>query len=465
MWNWFKCLGLASSVVLAGCGTERGGGTPPSPSMPAGSTHIAVTSASPLSAATVRTVASDEPTGVLTLRQALALALVRSPELASSAWEIRAAEARTLQAGLIPAPEVGMELNEFGGRGARRGFEGMETTLQLSQLVELGGKRGRRMRVAELERDLAAWDYESARLEVLLETTRAFVAVLAAQRQVALAEDGVALARQVVSAVSGRVRAGVASPLEETRAEVALSTRRLALERAQRNLRTAREALAASWGSTAPSFVRAEGDLEAVREVPALPRLVAGSGANPDLARWAAELQQREAALALERAKTVPDPTITAGVTRFEETDDSALLLGLSIPLPIFGLNPGGVREASANLTKAVQQRRAAEVRVATALAQAHQTLASSHAEITALKRSILPAAERAFEVARQGYEGGKFGFLEVLDAQRTLLEARGSYIEALSAYHTALAEVERLTGKPVDGVAAPNGRTGGEPK
>jgi outer membrane protein, heavy metal efflux system len=67
----------------------------------------------------------------------------------------------------------------------------------------------------------------------------------------------------------------------------------------------------------------------------------------------------------------------------------------------------------------------------------------------------VLPGAQRAFDAASEGYRQGKFGFLEVLDAQRTLFEARGRYLEALAAYHKAVAEVERLIGEPLGAVAA----------
>ena len=107
----------------------------------------------------------------LTLPQALALALLQNPELAAFSWEVRAVEAHTLQAGLRPNPELGLEVENLTGYGAFQGGRSVQTTLRLSQRVELGGKRSRRLRVAALERDLAAWDYETKRLDVLTADT------------------------------------------------------------------------------------------------------------------------------------------------------------------------------------------------------------------------------------------------------------------------------------------------------
>src|SRR5262245_63115546 len=127
--------------------------------------------------------AVSNPTGVLTLPQAQALALLQHPRLAAFGWEVRAGEARTLQASLPPNPALGIEVENFAGSGALKGFQGAEITIHLSQLIELAGKRQKRTRVAALERDLVAWDYEAARIEVLTQVTKALVEVLSAQQR------------------------------------------------------------------------------------------------------------------------------------------------------------------------------------------------------------------------------------------------------------------------------------------
>ena len=111
---------------------------------------------------------------------------MQHPRLAAFGWEVRAGEARTLQASLPPNPEVGIEVENFAGSGALRGFRGTEITIHLSQLIELAGKRQKRTRVAALERDLVAWDYEATRIDVLTQVTQAFVEVLSAQERLRL---------------------------------------------------------------------------------------------------------------------------------------------------------------------------------------------------------------------------------------------------------------------------------------
>jgi outer membrane protein, heavy metal efflux system len=398
----------------------------------------------------------QEPAGVLVLRQALALALLRNPELASTAWEVRAGEARTLQAGLLPNPEVGVEVENFAGSGEFKGFDAAETTIALGQLIELGGKRLKRVRVAALERDLGAWDYEAMRLDVFTATTKAFVEVLSAQAQLALNEELVRLAEQVLSSVAARVQAGQVSPVEETRARVALSTSRIALERAGRALVAARESLVATWGSTAPAFERVGGALEPIRPLPAAEHLVRRIDQNPDIARWVAEMAQRQATVALEEARRIPNVTGAGGLRYHSRTSDTALIMQLTLPIPVFDRHQGALLAARYQLARAGEERRSAEVRVLTELAATYTELSSAYAEATTLQNDVLPGAQSAFEAFSEGYRQGKFGFLDVLDAQRTLFEARGQYLEALTAYHRAVADMERLIGEPLEAVIAP---------
>ena len=397
------------------------------------------------------------PAGVLRLPQAQALALMQNPDLAAFAWEVRAGEARTLQAGLPPNPEVGVEVENVAGSGDFQGVDGAEVTVGLSQVIELAGKRRKRTHVAALERDLAAWDYETARLDVLTQVAQAFADVLRVQERLAVDADLVRLAEQIYRIVAERVKAGKVSPLEATRARVALATSRIARQRVQRELTAAKDRLAATWGGTRATFERVTGDLETLNPIPSAAVVAQRIVQNPDIARWATAMARRHAAVTLAEANRTPDPTLGVGVRYFnnvDEADAHALLLAVSVPLPVFDRNQGNILEARYQLARTEVERRAAAVRVQTALAETHAALSAAFSEASTLRDEVLPGAQQAFDAAREGYRQGKFQFLEVLDAQRTLFEARGQYVEALSTYHKAVAALERLIGEPLSALA-----------
>ncbi len=400
------------------------------------------------------------PVDSVSLRDAVALALLHSPELAAFAWETRAREARILQAGLPQNPVVGVVAEDLGASRLANGGPGNEqaiqpqTTVQLSQVIELGGKRTARRNLAARARDLAAWDYEAARIDVLTQVTHAFIDVLVAQEMVTLTAQTTRLVEQVQQSVGARVVAGVVSPIEETRADVALATVRVESNRAIRLLESGRRRLASQWGLSDAGFPAAIGNLDVAPALPSLAELKTRLADNPDLARWAVEILEREAALAAERSKRMPDVTITGGYRRFTDLGSNAFVVGGSLPLPVFDRNGGGIKEAKSRLAKAYEERRAAEARVSARLAEAYRALASAHDEVTALRTTVLPGSRQTFEAVTEGYRLGKFGYLDVLDAQRTMIAAGGQYLRALSEYQKAVADVERLIGAPLNGIA-----------
>ena len=392
-----------------------------------------------------------EPNGVITLRQVLAVALMRNPQLRAFSWEVRAAQARQLQAGLAPNPDLEVEVEEVGGTGARSGFDSAETTIFLSQLIELGDKRTKRTKLAAMEKRLAGWDYETKRLDVFTEVNKAFVDVLAEQERVELAQDSVELSKEVLDTVRKRVEAGKDSPVEQTKGQVALANAEIGFEKAKSALESARKRLSATWADKSPVFEKAAGQLHSIVPVPALDDLTVLVDQNPEMARWAVEMDQRKAALELAKANAIQDVRFGGGMQHFNDTDDKAFVVGVAVPIPVFDRNQGNVLEAKYKLEQGGARRHAVETTIHTALVEACAKLSSSFHEATALRDRVVEGAQSAFDAANEGYRAGKLGFLDVLDAQRTLFEAKAKYIDALAAYHAARADVERLIGQRID--------------
>lgn len=457
-----KCLALLTCCLLVaeavGCAsTPPAAGVKPEAGGPVG--KVAPSSPVPeILEAKSGTDTEDNPSGAITLEQAVSLALMGNPELAGFSLETRAAEAKVLQAGLRPNPEIGVDVEQFGGAGDFTGVKTAQTTVLLSQLVEMGGKRAKRTRIAALEKDLAVWDYETKRLDVLTNVSKSFVEVLSNQELVDRNEELVRLSEQVLNTVSERVKAGKVSPLEETRAGVTLANARIGLRQAKSDLTAARKKLSATWGAASPSFTKADGNLSVLLPVPSAEELNRLVSQNPDVARWMKEMERCDALLQSEKAKSIPDITLRAGMQRFNETDDSALAVGISVPLPIFDRNQGGIRAARYRIAGAREESRAAEVKADASLGESYQALNFAYAEAKSIREEVLPAAQTAFDAAEEGYREGKFDFLELLDSQRTLFETKVKYIRSLSAYHRARADVERLIGQPL----GPSVRTSG---
>lgn len=387
----------------------------------------------------------DEPEDTLTLQQALALALLHNPELEAFSVEIRAKDAQLLQAGLYPNPELETEAEEFGGGKGMNEFDGVETTIWLSQLIPLGGKISKRKRVAALEKDLSVWDYESKKLDVLTLTAKAFIEVLASQERLHLAKELNTLAQDVLETVSARVKAGKDFPVEKTKAEVALSTSIIKLERAQRVLEATRKNLTLIWGNNNPKFKKAEGDLYTTKDIPSLGNLQEKISQNPDIARWKQEIEMRKAVIKREDSKAIPDVTFSFGKRFLAEDNTDAFVMGFSLPLPVFDRNQGSRLEAKHRLSKAKKDEEAVKLQILSFLSQSYEALHAAFIEVNILKEAVIPDAKKVFDSASEWYRKGKFSYLQVLDAQRTLFEIREQYIDALTGYHQGVNNVERL--------------------
>ena len=392
----------------------------------------------------------QEPEGQLALATALSAALRNSPRLEAFDWRVRAQEARALQAGLIPNPQLSVEGENFAGGGDFNGYDAAETTVFLGQLVELGGKRAKRHRVAVLNRELAGWDYEAARLDVMTETAQRYVSALAARERLALTTEILRVAKESLKATRARIEAGAASSIEAARSEVAVATIAAQKGRREVEFEAAKNVLASSWAGEA-RFDSLAGDLTALRSLPELERISAALAANPDLARWASEVSQREAAVDLARAQAIPSVTAGLGLRHFNDTNDSALVFGVEIPIPVFDRNQGGRAAAAAEARRARAMARESRLVLIRALVAAHAQALGAHNNARALKEAVLPQARSAYEQTRDAYRKGLFRLVDVLDAQRTLFDARTEYVNALEQFHTAAAELERLAGSSLE--------------
>lgn len=391
---------------------------------------------------------AEEPIA-MTLRDAIRLALKYNPELTALGKEVSALEGITLQAGLLPNPDIILDMEDISARAHGPGSEFV--SIRIGQLIETGGKRSARKNVAALGQESMVQTYEAKRLELIARTANLFTDVLAGQEQLRLAQSRRSLAQQMLGLAKKRVHVGKAPPIEETKSNLTLATTEIESKQAQRALMIARKQLALLWLNSEPKFEQALGNLESFVEIPEFSSLEERLSRNPLAISGKIMLEQRKASLELEEAKRIPDVTFNAGVRRFTKIADTSALVHLTIPFPIFNQNQGNIKAAHERVGSAIDESLAINFRLQNALVQAYEDLIAVQNEITMLRDEILPGAESAFNAARRGYELGKFGFLEMLDAQRTLSQNQTLHLRALTNYQYLVNEIERLIAAPID--------------
>ncbi|MGI4952814.1 MAG: TolC family protein [Janthinobacterium lividum] len=400
--------------------------------------------------------------------QAVAEALNRSPALRGAGAARAAVRGDALAAPLRPNPDASIVVENFGGMGGRGNYrEGraIETTLGLSQRIELGGKRGARIGLAGRATELAGLDYEAARLDLARDVVTALADAEVAFRTIAVERDRARLAAETLRIARGRVDAGKEPLLQARRAEVTLATATVAVERATRDADIALRNLAVLVGVPQLELAPRRSWFDDIGPAPSLP-LPADPldrvAPNPDILRLEAAITQQRANIALQRANAIPDVTLQGYVRRFEEGRETAFVAGASIPLPFNDRNQAGIARAQAELLRAEAEADRGRLAIATALGTAERRAGMAWRTVQTLRRSALPAAEQAARLALGGFTEGKFTFLEVLDAQRALADTRVQHVDALREFHARRAEAERLRGREA-GLQVPGREAGSQ--
>jgi cobalt-zinc-cadmium efflux system outer membrane protein len=389
--------------------------------------------------------ASDAPS--LTLPQAAALTLERNPRLRSAPFGREAAAAELDQATLRPPWSVDLQVEDIAGTGEFSGFNAAETTLRLSRIFRPSDVRSGQISIASAQGDQLENELEVERLDLMTLLARRFEAVVHRQDLLKLAEEAVAVWQGARELVLSRERAGAAPAVERLRTEIQLANARLQVEDAEHELRAARLSLAATWGDRTPTFGSADADLCRLPELAPFETVATNLERNPELLRFASEQRLEEARAQLADARRRPDWTLSAGVRRFEQFDDQALVFSVSVPLGSSARAAPAFRRANALRQQSEFEEQAVRLRIHATLFELYQEMLHARTALRTFDREILPRANEILTDIEEGYRVGRFSHLELLNAQADLLAARAARLTACSDHQLFLIDIERLTG------------------
>jgi outer membrane protein, heavy metal efflux system len=387
----------------------------------------------------------------LTLRDAIARAAERNPDLAHFAFELAAQDARTEQAGQLPPLNIHATLDNFAGSGASSRLSGAELTLSLSRVVELGGQAQRRAAVATRQREQVDVSRQAAQLDTLAEVARRFIHVASDQEQLQLTQLATTLAEDTLAEVTRRVEAARSPAVELSRARIVLSRARLEQEHAEHELLTSRRRLAALWGDRDAGFARVEADLFGMPDIVDFDALAQRMSSGPLFLQFASEARQRDAELQLAMARARAPVTWSVGVRRLQRDGDMALVAGFSMPLQSAQRAAPAIAEARAQKSAVLAREHAERVRAEASLYELVQELRHSITETTLLRDEIMPQIDEAVEATRYAWERGRYSYLEWTEAQSERVALQRALIEAAANAQIFQVEIERLTGAALD--------------
>jgi cobalt-zinc-cadmium efflux system outer membrane protein len=384
----------------------------------------------------------------LTLAEAVEHTLKSNPELRVYAPRRRAAEQHESTVALRPPFQLETEVQDAFGTGRASGFDSAETTVAFSQVVELGDKRGLRVDAATAGTALVDAERAVAELDVLAEVTRRFIHVASDQEHLVVTQRATALAEENVAAATTRVAAARAPEVELRRARVTRARAGVEQEHAEHELLSSRRLLAAMWGDTDASFENVSADLYALPQSEGYEALVARLVDSPDFARFTSEERLRDAQLRVAEAHARTNLTVRAGLRELHDTNDEALVFGVTLPLFSRSRTRSEVAEAQALREQTAAEREAHRVQAEAQLFELFQELRHAITESEVLRSSVLPEMEAALEATRTAFERGRYSYLEWVDAQRELVEVQRQLIDAAANAQLYRTEIERLTGE-----------------
>ena len=394
-------------------------------------------------------------TNVLTLSEAIRVALESSPELQASGARVDAAAGRAYQAGKWTNPQLQMNADEWPVTGGGRGFADSIQTIGITQTLPYPGKKPLDKQIGGAGVKLSEAELALRRTEVARDVKAGFYRVLASERLVEVSTQLVAVAQSSAEAARKRVEAGASAYQEQLRAEVQLVQARTELKEFQRELATARQAFITVLGRPDLAEALLSGALtEVARPVLAEKKGEEFLAEHPSMSAARASVDRAE--FEYRRARLEPYPDVTASLSggKLGETDQGIIQLGLSLPLPILDSSKGKKDEAWANVQVAQAELHVVQQQLRREWANAQRRYRTAAEQVASYREEALPKADEALRLVRTGFEEGKFTFIDLVDTQRTTAEVRLTYQQRLLELNIAEAEVEALMQPEVTGLS-----------
>lgn len=381
----------------------------------------------------------------LDLRHFLELVEAHNPELTAvqQQREIATAEAQISRA--YPNPEIDVGAGPW--RSRIGGNSGTTTGIGISQAIELPSVRATRIGAAMAGIASAEAYIETARLTIGYHARLAYGELLRRQADERISQENAQLLDQIRDRVLKRVSVGEAPRFELVRADAEALVAQNTLATARLRVEEARAMLRYLTANALPPHFVLRGSLPEHVHVPTLSALHSEVIAvHPALRNLGAERDRARQRLEYERALRAPQPAV-----RLAESGDPEMrstTLGVTFSVPLWNRREGQIAQARANIDLANAQLEQQRLQLLREVDSAHARVLISQRQIETFEAGLLRSAETALQVVEAAYRFGERGFIEVLDAQRTLRLVRSDYNQARFDRFTAWLDIDRLRAK-----------------
>ncbi|MCF6312268.1 MAG: TolC family protein [Verrucomicrobiales bacterium] len=398
----------------------------------------------------VTSIQAAEKTSI-NINQALARALVSNPSLNVFDEDMRKAEAQVLSASLLINPQLQTELEDFAGTGVYSGTGNAIYNVGISQMFRLGGKRRANIDFKTSQKENLRLYYETQKRNISEQVGLRFVGVLQAQEMQQNRQQILKITEESELMVKTQVDGGRGSSISLNQAELAVMNARMAYQTAAQRTKISRIQLAGLWNQNEPDFTRVLGSLSTPpAKIPEIEIFLARVPNHPAVQQAEAVVQVAQKSWRYQRTQRIPNLSLALGYRRDASVDENAIVLGATLPLPLFNRNQGGIANAAASMDRAEQQQKNTLATLQVKLSQTYSELALSHMMSRLIETELMPKARESFKATEESHRLGRTTYLQLLEAQRNLTTMLQRRTEAFAQFHQARISLEALTGKPL---------------
>jgi outer membrane protein, heavy metal efflux system len=395
-------------------------------------------------ASTVLAAAADEgqsPAAALTYSAAVTRALTANPRIIAARLRRPIDIASRDVAAERLNPEVRFEASKETPK------EGYTFAVPL----ELGGKRARRIAVADAAIKTGEAELNVAIADVHADVRRAFIARVIAENRLALLNDMQMLAERARDAAQARFDAGGVPRLEVVQAQLALSDAENQATAARGTVDATRARLNAvlAFPLDAPTPVETSLDIEPALSVETVVARARQSSA--ELLAIDRRIDEQRARVALAHALRTPDVTPEATLTRVAQPEfDIGWRAAVAISIPVLTTHQAAVRLEDATLAQLTKERDATAARISGEVTAAAAVAESQRQQFVRYRDDIVPQALELERMAEDAYRLGQTGIAAYLQAVQSSRDVRLRSIQAAADLQNAIADLERAVGAPL---------------
>lgn len=376
---------------------------------------------------------------------AVAEAIANHGTITAAAAKIQVAEGLRQQVGLKPNPRLFLQSENarFSNPPAFRYGHDADSFLYLSQVFETGGKRDRRVEVANEGVLASELSLAAQRTQIAGRVLSAYWAAVGAQRVEQSLLEGLGNLEKAVQYHRDRVREGSLPEADLIRVELEYQQVAISFRNAQQDARRLRLQLFREMGTPARPDVSLSGNLDDVPSIPATNKEAVER--RPDVRLAIQAVRQAQAVTKLQQANASPDPEVLGGYKRTNGFD--TLIAGIQINLPVRNRNQGAIAAAAADETSAQATLRAVRMSAETEILALRSEFEQKRDLVSSMLPTLRQQAAETSRIAQAVYREGASDLLRLLDAERTRLQAEALYIRSVSEYHQAAVALQTALG------------------